>query len=457
MRGDPIKKALEAKRESKYVEFKEAFDGTGRAWCRLVKAVVAMANSGGGVIVFGVRNDGKAVGKVVSTILAIDPADVTNKINSYTSVQFSGFDILEGKRSGRRVALFVVQPASTPIVFTRDGTYQDNQGKPKSVFSIGTVLFRHGAKSEPGNTDDLRIVIERHVEQMRKDLVNDLKRVADAPIGSQIVIQTFKSRATDAARTVYIPSSGVSSSGPSFKRTEDQNADLLLHEELSDDLFKEINNVVEANILLSEGGQRFVFAAPLYYRIYAHRNQVKTDLQRIELLARTALQQVYGPSLYWLLRLPIERRMSIIREFSENPKNPYVHTLIRIMVLLGAEAEQWLFDVWKRKWPGKGQHIDFYWKLNNLIVRKNRVGPKHDALRTLSGPNIEIEDEGRSFNIQDLLASSETANNLLTRFCLRVFDGDSDARGVCRKLDVLAYGDEFQQQAKLMRERLIQS
>jgi hypothetical protein len=58
-----IAKALASQRESKHVEFKEKFDHTdAQDVCEVIKDIVAMANSGGGHILFGVRNDGAASG-----------------------------------------------------------------------------------------------------------------------------------------------------------------------------------------------------------------------------------------------------------------------------------------------------------------------------------------------------------------------------------------------------------
>lgn len=46
---DLIKRGLTAKRESKYIEFKSAFDVESAAeWCEIVKDIVALCNSGGG-------------------------------------------------------------------------------------------------------------------------------------------------------------------------------------------------------------------------------------------------------------------------------------------------------------------------------------------------------------------------------------------------------------------------
>jgi predicted HTH transcriptional regulator len=48
-----------AESEAADLDFKASFDPASSGhWCELVKDIVAIANSGGGVIVFGVNDDG---------------------------------------------------------------------------------------------------------------------------------------------------------------------------------------------------------------------------------------------------------------------------------------------------------------------------------------------------------------------------------------------------------------
>ncbi len=70
-----VDKGLKAKRESKYVEFKRSFDpaSTG-AWCELIKDIVAMANTGGGVILIGLDNGGIPSKEDVQPVFNIDHA-----------------------------------------------------------------------------------------------------------------------------------------------------------------------------------------------------------------------------------------------------------------------------------------------------------------------------------------------------------------------------------------------
>jgi predicted HTH transcriptional regulator len=56
-------KPEEAARESTRVEFKEQLDpADGGDWCEVIKDIVAIANSGGGSIVLGIKNDGTPSG-----------------------------------------------------------------------------------------------------------------------------------------------------------------------------------------------------------------------------------------------------------------------------------------------------------------------------------------------------------------------------------------------------------
>lgn len=187
--SDLVKKALNAKRESKSIEFKQSINvASPGEWVEIIKDIVAISNSGGGVIVIGVDNHGKPKGFDIKPLTEFDSADITNKINKYTGVQYSDFEILEEEKAGQKVALLIIQGVSIPIVFTKPGTYDIGGGKQKTAFGIGTIYFRHGAKSDPGNTEDIRKAIERQLDSIRKDWIRGVRKVVTAPRGSKIVV-----------------------------------------------------------------------------------------------------------------------------------------------------------------------------------------------------------------------------------------------------------------------------
>jgi len=182
-----LERAENAKRESKYVDFKKEFNTSTAAWCEIVKDIVAFANSGGGVIVFGVNNDGTNSGTSVSTILELDLADVTNKIQSYTNYQFDDLEIVEIKRHGIKRAALIISGIDLPMVFIYPGTYEVD-GKHKSAFAKGTLYFRHGAKSEPGTRDDLMSWRDETVEKIRTGWLGGIRKVVESPTGHSITV-----------------------------------------------------------------------------------------------------------------------------------------------------------------------------------------------------------------------------------------------------------------------------
>jgi hypothetical protein len=186
---DPITKATQASRESKYVEFKEAFDAASEGeWCEVIKDMLAIANTGGGVIVVGVDNHGNPTGFDITPLLAIDPADVANRIHRYTETHFADFDICGVDRSGAHIAVIVLRAPEYPIAFCKPGTYAVPGGKQKSAFAQGAVYFRHGAKSEPGVTEDLRKFVDRKLEALRREWLEGVRRVITAPSGSTVAV-----------------------------------------------------------------------------------------------------------------------------------------------------------------------------------------------------------------------------------------------------------------------------
>lgn len=187
--SDDTRNVLERTAETSDLDFKSGFHNNLGEWLEVIKDIVAFANSGGGTILFGVKDDGSPSGENVSEILATDPADVTNKIYKYTGIQFHAFAIETAEKGGHEVCVLSVGGSRVPIVFTSIGNYEPSPGaKPKTAFSNGTVYFCHGAKSEPGNSDDLRSFLDREVEFIKHSWLSGIAKVVEAPAGSRVAI-----------------------------------------------------------------------------------------------------------------------------------------------------------------------------------------------------------------------------------------------------------------------------
>lgn len=168
-----------------------------------------MSNSGGGTIVVGVDDDGNLSNSDSAPLLAVDPADVTNRIHSYTDQHFAAFDIVQGLRFGKPVAVVKVGASRIPIVFTAHGGYAAPGGGQKAAFVKGSVYFRHGAKSEPGTTDDLRQALERELEQVKGFWLDGIGKVMAAPAGSTVqIVQRAITLKDSAEATPVRPTTG---------------------------------------------------------------------------------------------------------------------------------------------------------------------------------------------------------------------------------------------------------
>jgi len=192
---DHLNRAAAGKRESRYLEFKEYFDPLAKsAWPELIKDLIAIANSGGGVIVVGAKNNGDPSGADVRAVLELDSATIADKLERYTDEHFSDFEVHEVERAGVELAAIVIGAASTPIVFTQVGSYEvgvaGEKQKQKTAFSKGTVYVRHGAKSDPATTTDLRELIEKRIDAIREAWLGDIRRLVTAPPGSEMAVFT---------------------------------------------------------------------------------------------------------------------------------------------------------------------------------------------------------------------------------------------------------------------------
>ncbi len=201
--GALIDKALRAKRESSRIEFKQTFDpDSKRDWCELIKDIIALANSGGGAILFGVDSKGQATPSGQLAITSIDPATIADRVHHYTGSHQCNVEVREVQKGGQNLVAWIVEDAKTPIVFSLPGTYPVDSGKQKNAFGQGTVYVRHGAKSEPATTEDLALFIDRRLESIRREWIGGVRKVVNAPAGSQVAVlppDVTQSDSSDAA------------------------------------------------------------------------------------------------------------------------------------------------------------------------------------------------------------------------------------------------------------------
>ena len=431
-------KALITKRESKFIEFKQGFDCDSKGeWCEVIKDFVAIANSGGGIVVFGLGDTGEPVDTDLTKIAALDSADVSNKIGAYIGTNDFDFAIIDLEKDGNKLVAFLIKPAATPYIFEKPGAYTDPLGKQKSAFAIGTCYFRHGAKSEPGTNDDLRKSIARQIESFRKEWINGVRKVVEAPIGSQIIVESQESKSSEIANVKL--SSELDAMPIRLTRDIEGVAGTLLHEEISGAIFQEINNVIDTNRFLFPDQGRFSLGLQAYYRIYAERHHVRQPAEEIVQLLHLGITE-YCPFLHWCGKLPDVTIAEHLVGLVLWPKGNEAHTLLRIVSLFGERCFEWLESKFIKKWGTYSQPPAVYWRLIGL---RSKIG-KGDARLEASHLSLQSQfsfESTSTKSVRELLADQATCNAFLSKACLEVFQGDKAYKGIARDLDYLANGE----------------
>ena len=402
---------------------------------RAVKAVISFANTEGGFVLFGVDPTGKWIGLSDSERLELDPAKVTDLINGVVFPELPVINFAQFSDRNKPFALVHVPPsASVPHVTTRDITETDGNGKKRVVLAKHTVYYRQGAKSEAASPLQHQKIAERRNTRLRDEL---LRRVREVPIP---VLAPGRVSTAASGTTITVARLTNDSTAPVVRlsRATSPTAGVLLHEELSDGLFEEINNVLGANKLLAGATSRFMFGEEIYFRIYAERHHVQRGENR-HLLLRTALRELYGPYLFWLTGVPASAAARELVDAISKPKHPLVLGACRAVVLLGRDATAWLDALLERTYGRLSQPPEFYWTVKRMVARTALNDRRLIAMGTTGAAAFHLPDD-TVVSTSDLLASPEHAITHLSRACMQIFEGKASQRGVARQLDIAAYG-----------------
>jgi EC042_2821-lke REase len=172
-----LKRAAEAKRSSKRVQLKEGFERRAvGGWVELVRDVAAMANSGGGILVFDASDE-------------VEEELLHENLAHYAEPEFDAFELHDITRAGNTVTTVVVEaPQNAPLVFSRPGRYADTNGREHVAFVRGGLYFRHGAKSEPATGEDVRDFIKRQLDATRQQWLANIRQVMHAPDGAEVAV-----------------------------------------------------------------------------------------------------------------------------------------------------------------------------------------------------------------------------------------------------------------------------
>jgi hypothetical protein len=175
-----------SRKEPPDIEFKLGFDGSNASWLDVLKHLVAMANSGGGTLVFGVDRDGARRGLPGSLLAVFDPANITNKLRKYSpgNVTTAYRELVVGSL---QFGFLLVDGSESIGVFESDGNFQMPDGKPGRSFVRGIVYVRVPGSTREATQRDLDALVHRIAERRVSAFLARIERIAKVPDESELI------------------------------------------------------------------------------------------------------------------------------------------------------------------------------------------------------------------------------------------------------------------------------
>lgn len=239
--------------EGAHQDYKLSFDSAdSEARLNLVKDVIAMANAGGGEIIFG-RSETETPGIAIETAKALDSAkvaDMAGKFAKPANLNLSHEDTL--LENGRVLHTIRVAAAEYPIVMADIGNYMHkSSGKNQHVFQKGDIWTRHSSKTERVTYDDIRSWIEKAKRTEREAVLNRITKVIDIPDGAEIqIVQSSAVPALDTPRRRLEYAAKQRIAKPSYVLSRDDLLELFIHRaQLKDTLTEEELSLILASAL----------------------------------------------------------------------------------------------------------------------------------------------------------------------------------------------------------------
>jgi len=166
------RKPKKKKIEGEDFEKKSQFNGSKKEWLRLVKTIVAMANTKGGIILLKNLNIDSS---------QLDSARIDDKINQYIKPRIGG---IQSEILKKQIKIMIPNSFLKPHIFSENGTYPNPKPPPyeKSEFYKGQIWVRHSSKNEVITKDDFERIFKEKLDEFLKRV----RMVAKVPLHQKV-------------------------------------------------------------------------------------------------------------------------------------------------------------------------------------------------------------------------------------------------------------------------------
>ncbi len=149
------------KLEDSEIEFKRLLEWhNSKSQSKYLKELVALSNSGGGYLIFGVDDDtNEAVGIDLNSI--IDLKNITDQLQKYFAPSFD-ISAMVYELNSKKLFVIYANESSSPVVCIKDGAEVTN----------GILYWRYSGKSEPIKGADMLLLLDRIKQTPTAELLN---------------------------------------------------------------------------------------------------------------------------------------------------------------------------------------------------------------------------------------------------------------------------------------------
>jgi hypothetical protein len=424
------------------VEFKCDFDGLKPTWLDLLKHVVAMANIGGGTLVFGVDRDGNHVGLRASLLQVLDPANVSNKLRSYASARVASA-YRELVQDGKRFGFLNISPAERLVVFESDGNYQGSDGKPGRAFIKGVIYTRVPGSTREAEQLDLDTLMDRLVRHRLGKIVARIEHVARAPLESELVI----SRAEDTSRGIIVgksvPVRIVPDRGDDSDGSTAVNVRLAVNDphavpitEIADSTipFSSVNAELQTQVRLWRLDSSHRVSRSALCRLYLHRHELDISPEAAEMCFISAAYG-RGYSFFWAAKMDSARLREVVQHEIAHGKSPMTETLPFVVCALMWRERQILSQpATKARLKLKARHI-----VSTLL----NFSSQSEFLRRARATGNSFDLDGRTYTVMALVTDLAAATVVFERLMTLDYESrlDDKLRSFAQRLDLILHTD----------------
>jgi hypothetical protein len=234
----------------------------------------------------------------------------------------------------------------------------------------------------------------------------------------------------------------------------DKTKGILIHEELSDHLFDEINNVVNSNILLTRGKKSFVLGEKVYYRIYSERKNVVNLNDNILTLSNGGYD-LYAPFLFWINQLKPKAIAFLLHDLWMKCKHPGVFNLFTLSILLGKNTSALVFELLERRYCKFVQKPNYFYTFQKALKSKKQSDIRLMAMRGSENKSITLTNQKQPVTLKFLFNNEKDVSNALSNECMEYFNGSNVDKSTIRTLDIIENGIQISDKGEKVYEELL--